>query len=122
MERERGTEREREREMERGGEMGRGREGEIEREGAIDDLDDHIRREFAMMERQEEGSAQEIGADLSELERDLTLRRLLWESQEEWETLSVDWLSCSFDSLSVENLQKHVNRFSQTIYMLEKGQ
>ena len=74
-----------------------------------------------MVERQDEGSAQEIGADLSELERDLTLRRLLWESQEEWETLSLEWLSCPFDSLSVEHLQKHVNRFSQTIYMLEKG-
>ena len=74
-----------------------------------------------MMDRQEEGSAREIGADLSELERDLTLRRLLWESQEEWETLSEEWLGSPFDSLNVENLQKNVNRFTQTIYMLEKG-
>ena len=74
-----------------------------------------------MMDRQEEGSAREIGADLSELERDLTLRRLLWESQEEWETSEEEWLGNPFDSLNVESLQKNVNRFTQTIYMLEKG-
>lgn len=75
-----------------------------------------------MMDRKEaDGSAQEIQADLSEVERDLTLRRLLWESQEEWDRLAQEWTQNSFDVLNVEALQKNVNRFTQTVFMLEKG-
>ena len=66
-------------------------------------------------------SAQEIQAELSEIERDLTLRRLLWESQEEWDKLSAGWTANPFDRLNVEQVQKNVNRFSQTVFMLEKG-
>ncbi len=74
------------------------------------------------MDRKEsDSSAQEIQADLSEIERDLTLRRLLWESQEEWDKLEADWISCPFDTLNVDITQKNVNRFTQTVYMLEKG-
>ena len=62
-----------------------------------------------------------IQTDLSEIERDLTLRRLLWESQEEWDKLAQEWTSNPFDSLNVDSLQKNVNRFTQTVYMLEKG-
>ena len=68
-----------------------------------------------------DNSGQEIQADLSEIERDLTLRRLLWESQEEWDHLAHDWTTSTFDALNVDNLQKNVNRFTQTVYMLEKG-
>ena len=76
-----------------------------------------------MMDRKEsDNSAQEIQADLSEIERDLTLRRLLWESQEEWDRLAQEWTSNPFDILNVEALQKNVNRFTQTVYMLEKGE
>ncbi|KAK2149328.1 hypothetical protein LSH36_455g06024 [Paralvinella palmiformis] len=73
------------------------------------------------MDKQEDNSAQEIQADLSEIERDLTLRHLLWESQVEWEKLSTEWTSGPFDQLNVDSLQKNVNRFTQTVYMLEKG-
>ena len=66
-------------------------------------------------------SAQTVQAELAEIERDLTLRRLLWESQEEWTKLVDDWTSTAFDSLNVDNLQKNVSRFTQTVYMLEKG-
>ena len=74
-----------------------------------------------MMDKRDDNSAQEIQADLSEIERDLTLRRLLWESQVEWDKLSEDWTSGAFDQLNVDSLQKNVNRFTQTVYMLEKG-
>lgn len=74
-----------------------------------------------MDKRGAESSAQEIQQELSEIERDLALRRLLWESQEEWESLSVQWKETAFDSLDVDSLQKNVNRFTQTVYMLEKG-
>lgn len=74
-----------------------------------------------MDKKDTESAAQEIQADLSEIERDLTLRRLLWESREEWDKLEEEWTANPFDSLHVENLQKNVNRFTQTVYMLEKG-
>ena len=80
-------------------------------------------REFMLMDKNDsDGSAQEIQADLSEIERDLTLRRLLWESQEEWDKLSDGWTASAFDGLNVEQVQKNVNRFTQTVFMLEKGQ
>ena len=74
------------------------------------------------MDKRDENSAQEMQTDLSEIERDLTLRRLLWESAEEWDKLSEEWTTTPFDSLSVESLQKNVNRFTQTVFMLEKGE
>ena len=74
-----------------------------------------------MDSRGSDSSAQEIQQELSEIERDLTLRKLLWESQEEWEKLDKEWTQTPFDQLLVENLQKSVNRFSQTVFMLEKG-
>lgn len=74
------------------------------------------------MDKREDNSAQEMQADLSEIERDLTLRRLLWESTEEWDKLSEEWTGTPFDSLNVESLQKNVNRFTQTVFMLEKGE
>lgn len=73
------------------------------------------------MTKRDDHSAQEIQADLSEVERDLTLRRLLWQSQEEWTKLVDEWTATSFDALPVETLQKNVNRYSQTVFMLEKG-
>ena len=73
------------------------------------------------MDRGSDNSAQEIQQELSEIERDLTLRRLLWESQEEWDKLATEWTGTAFDALNVEHLQKSVNRFTQTVYMLEKG-
>ncbi|KAL8598272.1 hypothetical protein ACOMHN_035222 [Nucella lapillus] len=74
-----------------------------------------------MMDKQSDTSAQDIQTDLSEIERDLTLRGLLWQSLEEWTRLVDDWTATSFDSINVEALQKNVNKFTQTVYMLEKG-
>ena len=76
---------------------------------------------YMNMSKKDDQSAQEIQADLSEVERDLTLRRLLWQSQEEWTKLVDEWTATTFDALPVETLQKNVNRYSQTVFMLEKG-
>lgn len=76
---------------------------------------------YMSMSKRDDHSAQEIQADLAEVERDLTLRRLLWQSQEEWTKLVDEWTATSFDALPVETLQKNVNRYSQTVFMLEKG-
>ena len=72
-------------------------------------------------DRDDGSTAHAIQTELSEIERDLTLRRLLWESLDEWEKLAVEWMASTFDVLHVENLQKNVNRFTQTVFMLEKG-
>ncbi|XP_063728306.1 dynein axonemal heavy chain 6-like isoform X2 [Symsagittifera roscoffensis] len=68
-----------------------------------------------------EVSAQTVQSELNEIERDLTLRRMLWESQEEWGELIFDWTHTPFVEIVVDAVQKHVNKFNQTIFMLEKG-
>ncbi|XP_033124826.1 dynein heavy chain 6, axonemal-like [Anneissia japonica] len=66
-------------------------------------------------------TAQQVLVDLSELERDLQLRSLLWESSSEWESLVEEWTATQFDQLKVDSVQKNVNKFTQTVFMLEKG-
>ncbi|KAH9496161.1 Dynein heavy chain 6, axonemal [Bulinus truncatus] len=77
--------------------------------------------ELTGLERHSDYSIQEIQADLNEIERDLTLRTLLWQSIDEWSKLVEEWMETPFDSINVEGLQKNVNKFTQTLYMLEKG-
>lgn len=74
-----------------------------------------------MIEKRDNKSAQDIQAELNELEHDIMLRRILWQSQEEWTKLVDEWTATVFDSLNVQTLQKNVNRFTQTVYMLDKG-
>ena len=78
-------------------------------------------RDFILLDREEGVKAQVVQSELGEIERDLTLRRLLWESSEELTKLVEEWTATTFDQLNVESLQKNVNRFTQTVYMLEKG-
>lgn len=66
-------------------------------------------------------SAQQVQAELAELERDLSLRRLLWESQDEWTKLLDEWKATPFQTLNIDALQKNVNRFTQSIFMLDRG-
>ena len=66
------------------------------------------------------GSAQVLN-DLSEVERDLQLRCLLWESSEDWGALVQGWTVTQFDKLNVDVVQKNVTKFTQTVFMLEKG-
>ncbi|XP_078399007.1 dynein axonemal heavy chain 6-like, partial [Cetorhinus maximus] len=68
-----------------------------------------------------EMSTQALNTLLSETEYDLMLRKLLWESQGEWAKLYSHWTDTLFDELNVDAIQKDVNRFTQTVYMLEKG-
>ncbi|XP_071996145.1 dynein axonemal heavy chain 14 isoform X2 [Engystomops pustulosus] len=62
-----------------------------------------------------------LNAELSEIECDLSLRKLLWEAKEEWGRLSTEWRVTSFENLNVDFIQRDVNRFSHTLFMLEKG-
>lgn len=55
------------------------------------------------------------------MEHDIGLRRLLWKSIEEWDLLVKEWLNKQLDDIKVDLIQKDVNRFTQNIYLLEKG-
>ena len=59
--------------------------------------------------------------DLTEVERDLNLRKLLWESMDEWELLVDQWKATPFEALIVDDVHRDVTRFVQTVFLLEKG-
>ncbi len=62
-----------------------------------------------------------LQAELNELEQDINLRKLLWKSIDEWNVLIKVWLNNQLDEIKVDVVQKDVNRFTQNIYILEKG-
>lgn len=63
-----------------------------------------------------------LQAEVSEVEKDLSLRKLLWQSLQEWETLVDNWKATVFEALSTETMQNDVNRFIEIVFMLEKGE
>ncbi|XP_072106568.1 dynein axonemal heavy chain 6-like, partial [Mobula birostris] len=66
-------------------------------------------------------SSQSLKALLSETECELMLMKLLRESEKDWKNLLANWMETWFDELNVDAIQKDVNRFTQTIHLLEKG-
>ncbi|XP_038822889.1 dynein heavy chain 6, axonemal-like [Salvelinus namaycush] len=66
-------------------------------------------------------NAAEVEAELSEVDCALTLRKMLWGMQKEWDKQYNRWRATTFELLNVDDLQNDVSRFTQTIYMLEKG-
>eukprot|EP00063_Salmo_salar_P092130 XP_014066965.1 PREDICTED: dynein heavy chain 14, axonemal isoform X3 [Salmo salar] len=66
-------------------------------------------------------NAAEVEAELSEVDCALTLRKMLWGMQKEWDKQYSRWRATTFELLNVDDLQNDVSRFTQTIYMLEKG-
>jgi hypothetical protein len=77
---------------------------------------------FTSRDRDDAGRSRELSAELTEVETDLTLRRMLWESVVEWDEISPTWLRAAFDTLDVDGIQATVHKFIQTIYVLEKGE
>jgi len=59
-------------------------------------------REYLMMDKRDDKSAQEIQAELNEIEHDITLRKILWQSHDEWTKLVEEWTATNFDSLNVQ--------------------
>ncbi|KAM4694195.1 dynein axonemal heavy chain 14 [Discoglossus pictus] len=62
-----------------------------------------------------------VNAELADIECDLSLRKLLWESKEDWAKLSAEWKLTPFEHLNVDMIQREVTRFTHTVFMLEKG-
>ena len=73
------------------------------------------------MSLKQESQVNELQSQLTEAEKDLTVRQLLWEATEEWKQMHSQWSNTVFSSLDIVALQKEVARFVQTIYLLEKG-
>ncbi|XP_068918735.1 dynein axonemal heavy chain 14 [Petaurus breviceps papuanus] len=69
----------------------------------------------------ERNIAQTVMSEISEIECDLTLRKILWEAQVEWGNLSHVWKKNIFANINVDFIQKSVTRWIHMIYMLDKG-
>ena len=65
--------------------------------------------------------ATSLQSEVTEVEKDLTLRCLLWESLQEWQGLVDEWKATPFETLKIDEVQKDVTRFIQTVFLLEKG-
>ena len=59
--------------------------------------------------------------ELSECERDIRLRKLLWENLTDWKAYMSKWSGSSFHTIDVLEIQKTVKHMTQTIMLLEKG-
>uniref|UniRef100_A0A2I3S252 Dynein axonemal heavy chain 14 n=1 Tax=Pan troglodytes TaxID=9598 RepID=A0A2I3S252_PANTR len=59
-------------------------------------------------------------SEISDIEGDLTLRKKLWEAQEEWRQASWEWRNSSLQSIDVESVQRNVSKLMHIISVLEK--
>ncbi|XP_037661714.1 dynein heavy chain 14, axonemal [Choloepus didactylus] len=60
-------------------------------------------------------------SEISEIECDLALRKILWEAQEEWGTLFWEWRKSSLHTVDIESIQRNVAKWMHIIFILEKG-
>uniref|UniRef100_A0A8C6E8C9 Dynein axonemal heavy chain 14 n=1 Tax=Moschus moschiferus TaxID=68415 RepID=A0A8C6E8C9_MOSMO len=60
-------------------------------------------------------------SEIADIDYDLTLRKILWDAQEEWETLFWEWRNSTLDSIDTESVYRNVSKWMQIISVLEKG-
>ncbi|XP_029289697.1 LOW QUALITY PROTEIN: dynein heavy chain 6, axonemal [Cottoperca gobio] len=58
---------------------------------------------------------------LEELTAEFRLKQLLWDSLEEWDSLSDGWRQSTLDQLDLEQFSSQVNKYSKYVNQLEKG-
>ncbi|XP_040839857.1 dynein heavy chain 6, axonemal-like isoform X2 [Ochotona curzoniae] len=76
---------------------------------------------FSMHSLTMEEITQIVFTEISDIQSDLSLRKLLWETREEWGTLFRGWKNCFLHAIDVESIQKNVFKCMHTILSLEKG-
>ncbi|KAI8850637.1 hypothetical protein BC829DRAFT_441991 [Chytridium lagenaria] len=59
--------------------------------------------------------------DLEETRMEVELKRTLWVSLKDWETLTDSWKSQPFDSLSTDEVNTQITAYLKTVYNLDKG-
>ncbi|XP_060221083.1 dynein axonemal heavy chain 14 [Meriones unguiculatus] len=60
-------------------------------------------------------------AEISDIECDLMLRKLLWEAQEEWGIHFWKWRRCTLENIDVDIVKRNVSNWLHIINILEKG-
>ncbi|XP_058525212.1 dynein axonemal heavy chain 14 isoform X2 [Ochotona princeps] len=78
-------------------------------------------RHFSMHSLTMEEITQIVFTEISDIQSDLSLRKLLWQTREEWATLFQGWKNCFLHTIDVESIQKSVFKCMHTILLLEKG-
>ncbi|XP_071942686.1 dynein axonemal heavy chain 6-like [Antedon mediterranea] len=59
--------------------------------------------------------------ELEETHAELKLKQLLWNSLEKWDVISQDWTEEPFDDIDPETISGTVQKYSKSVYQLEKG-
>lgn len=59
--------------------------------------------------------------EISDIECDLMLRKLLWDAQEEWGTMFWEWRGCTLQSIDMDLVRSNVSKWLHIIIVLEKG-
>ena len=65
--------------------------------------------------------SQIVLSEISDIECDLMLRKLLWEAQEEWGTHFWKWRNCTLQNIDIDLVKNNVSKWLHIIIVLEKG-
>ncbi|XP_054432748.1 dynein axonemal heavy chain 14 [Pteronotus mesoamericanus] len=60
-------------------------------------------------------------SEISDIEYDLTLRKILWDAQEEWGALVKEWRNSTLHNIDTESMQRNVLKWMNILFVLEKG-
>ncbi|VTJ89862.1 Hypothetical predicted protein, partial [Marmota monax] len=82
-----------------------------------DHFDDH---QYHMHSLNMEEITNIVLSEISDIECDLSLRKMLWEAQDEWGKYFWEWKKCSLQSIDVELVQRIVTKLLNIIIVLEK--
>ncbi|EPQ07948.1 Dynein heavy chain 6, axonemal [Myotis brandtii] len=63
---------------------------------------------------------QAVAAEISDIDYELTLRKILWEAQEEWRALFQEWRASTLHDIDIESVQSNVSKWLSLILVLEK--
>ncbi|KAI9002652.1 dynein heavy chain and region D6 of dynein motor-domain-containing protein [Gaertneriomyces semiglobifer] len=59
--------------------------------------------------------------ELEETKTEVELKRTLWLSIKQWESIATAWKEAPFDSLDTENLNNQIQAYTKIVYNLDKG-
>ncbi|XP_057583181.1 dynein axonemal heavy chain 14 [Hippopotamus amphibius kiboko] len=59
-------------------------------------------------------------SEIADIDYDLTLRKILWDAQEEWGTLFWEWRNSTLHSIDTESVYRNVSKWKEIIFVLEK--
>ena len=60
-------------------------------------------------------------SEISDIEYDLTLRKTLWDAQQEWGAHFQEWRNSTLRNIDTESIQRNVSKWMNIIFILEKG-